>query len=232
VAVDGAATGTMTEVMFTTLFGELFRLNAATGANIDSPNPLFSFTTDLKPFGSAPALFSTGNLVYAVAASGGYLDYDTDTEPLWTSSSTMQQAVAVAVKSPSGNLNETTTLAIDGLKFVYNLGTGQLSYSQAQIIGDNIFLTTDSTDVNATSYGTGGNTGNMHKLTLGGTIVGTTVAIMGGAASIGHSGTTTYAATGDKAQQLSVGAGSDTPTQGVNGGSQSKVARRLWLRTL
>ncbi len=232
VAVDLTDSGSMTDVVFATLYGQIFRLNAADGVNPYEPNPLFQFTEDLKPFGAAPALFASGQ-VYAVAASGGYLDYDTDTEPLWTSSSTMQQAVAVAINTPvaSTPLTETTTPSPTGLKFKYDLGAGQLSYSQAQVIGDQIFLTTDTTDVNATSYGTGSDTGTLHRIDLSGGSA-TTIAIMGGAASIGRQGTTTFAATGEKAQQLSLSAGSSAPTEGVNGGSQSKVTRRLWLRTL
>ena len=232
VAVDATDSGRLTDVVFGTLYGQIYRLAADTGVNRYEPDPLFQFTADLKPFGAAPALFSSGQ-VYAVLASGGYLDYDTDTEPLWTSSSTMQQAVAVAINTDAADviLDETTTPNANALKFVYNLGAGQLSYSQAQIIGDQIFLTTDSTDVNATSYGTGGDTGKLHRMDLTGASA-TVVSIMGGAASVGRSNTTTYAASGEKAQQLSLSATSATPVEGVNGGGQSKVSRRLWLRTL
>lgn len=232
VAVDLANSGTMSDVVFTTLYGQVFRLDAATGVNPYGADPLFEFSTDLKPFGTTPALFSDGQ-VYAVAASGGYLDYDTDTEPLWTSSSTMQQAVAVAIDTPAADvpLTELTTPNANGLKFTYNLGAGQLGYSQAQVIGDQIFLTTDTTDVNATTYGTGGSTGTLHRIDLSGGSA-TTAVIMGGAASVGRSGTTTYAASGAYAQELSLTASSATPAESVNAGSKSKVTRRLWLRTL
>lgn len=232
VGVDLTNSGSITDVVFTTLYGQIYRLNAATGINPYDPSPLFSFNDDFKPFGAAPALFSSGE-IYAVAASGGYVDYDTDTNALWTSSSTMQQAVAVAINTPvaSAPLDEDATLSPNGLKFVYDLGLGQLNYSQAQIIGDQIFLTSDNTDVNATSYGTGGDTGKLHRIDLNGANAATVV-VMGGAASIGRSGTTTYAASGDKAQQLSLSAASNEPTEGVNSGGSSKVERRLWLRTL
>ncbi|MFN0248199.1 MAG: hypothetical protein ACKV2T_15010 [Kofleriaceae bacterium] len=232
VAVDLTDSGRMTDVVFGTLYGQIFRLNALDGTNPYEPDPLFQFTADLKPFGAAPALFSSGQ-IYAVIASGGYLDYDTDAEPLWTSSSTMQQAVAVAIDTPPASvvLDETTTPSANGLRFVYDLTAGQLGYSQAQVIGDQIFLTTDSTDVNATSYGTGGDTGRLHRIDLAGANP-SVVAIMGGAASVGRSNTTVYAASGDKAQQVSLSAASADPTEGINGGAQSKVTRRLWLRTL
>src|SRR5262249_6070856 len=160
------------------------------------------------------ALFASGQ-VYAVAASGGYVDYDTNTNALWTSSSTMQQAVAVAINTPvaSAPLDEDDTLSANGLKFTYDLGTGQLNYSQAQVVGDQIFLTTDNTDVNASTYGTGGNTGKVHVMDLSGGNT-STVVVMGGAASVGRSGTTIYAASGEKAQQLSTAATSSEPTEG------------------
>jgi type IV pilus assembly protein PilY1 len=233
VAVDLTDSGYMTDVVFGTLYGQIFRLSALDGTNPYEPDPLFQFTQDLKPFGAAPALFSSGQ-VYAVLASGGYVDYNTSTEPLWTSSSTMQQAVAVAINAPPTAvvLDETTTPNANGLRFAYDLTTGQLGYSQAQVIGDQIFLTTDSSDVNATTYGTGGDTGMAHRIDLMGDN-DTVVAISGGAASVGRNGTTTYAASGDKAQQLStLGATSADPTEGVNGGAQTKITRRLWLRTL
>ncbi len=232
VAVDLNNSGIVSDVVFTTLYGQIFRINALDGTNPNGSNPVFQFTQDLKPFGATPALFASGR-VYAIAASGGYLDYDTDTEPLWTSSSTMQQAIAVAIDADAttGPLTELTTPNANGLKFSYDLTAGQIGYSQAQVIGDQIFLTTDSTDVNATTYGTGGSTGKLHRIDLAGGNA-TVVAIMGGAASVGRSGTTTYAASGDGAQTTSLSAASSEPTEGVNTGAQSKVTRRLWLRTL
>ncbi len=232
VGVDALDSGRITDVVFGTLYGQIYKLTASTGVNPYGTEPLFQFTEDLKPFGAAPALFASGQ-VYAVAVSGGYLDYDTDTEPLWTSSSVGQQAVAVAVNTPFADvpLDETVTTNANGLRFVYNLGPGQLGYSQAQVIGDQIFLTTDTTDVNATSYGTGGDSGHLHRIDLAGGNA-TVIAIMGGAASVGRSNTTTYAASGEKAQQLSLSATSATASEGVNGGAQSRVSRRLWLRTL
>lgn len=232
VGVDLSGTGTVTDVVFATLYGQLFRLKAATGVNPYGTDPLFQFSADLKPFGAAPALFSNGQL-YAVAASGGYLDYDTNTEPLWTSSAVTQQAVAVALNTAAADvpLTEGSTPSNNGLRFVYDFAAGQLNYSQAQVIGDQIFLTTDSTDVNATTYGTGGNTGTLHRIDLQGANAAT-VAIMGGAASVGRQGTTTYAASGDKAQQLSLSATASDPTESVTAAMQSKVTRRMWLRTL
>jgi hypothetical protein len=128
-------------------------------------------------------------------------------------------------------LSDASTPAANGLKFKFDLGAGKLAYSQAQIIGDQIFLTTDTTDVNATTYGTGGDTGKLYRMDLSGGS-SATVAIMGGAAGVGRHDTTTFAASGDKAQQLSLGAATSTPNESVNGAAASKVTRRLWLRTL
>jgi len=64
--------------------------------------------------------------------------------------------------------------------------TSEKGYAQALIVGQEILFTTDSTDVNAGAYGTGGNTGHAYHFNLGTNSAGPTIVVGGGAGSVGE----------------------------------------------
>ena len=225
VAVDRQGNGFLTDVVFGTLWGDLWQLDAGTGNNRFSSNPLFRFTTNLHPFGAVPAIYDSGGTLYALAIPGGYADTGA-TNPQWTTAA--QKAVAVSLNTTTGNLNESS--GSPGVPWTYDLTSGEKAYEQALIVGNELFFTTDTTDVNDVLYGTAGaQTGHVYKVAIGAGSA-TIVAIQGGASSLANNGTDLYSGTSDKIEQVSTSA---TSTAGTSTSSAANQAtRRLWLQTL
>lgn len=232
VTVDKTGAGTISEVVFGTIYGDLWQLDAATGTSRHSPGPYFRFTQNKKPFGVPPTIFSSGGALYAVAVSGGYAD--TSATILW--SGTQHQAVALALTAPNSltlpdsyPLTE-TDMASPYLKWVFDLEAGDRAFSQAIVVGGQLFITADSEDVNQTGYGSTADTGQVYGVDLSSGSQAWTVVVAGGAGSIANDGATLYSASGTAAQQLATPANM-TGAEGVNN-SSPKVTRKLWLRTL
>lgn len=227
VAVDRQGNGFLTDVVFGTLWGDLWQLDAGTGNNRFSGNPLFRFTTNLHPFGAVPAIYDSGGTLYALAIPGGYADTGA-TNPQWTTAA--QKAVAVSLNTTTGNLNESS--GSPGVPWTYDLTNGEKAYEQALIVGNELFFTTDTTDVNDVLYGTAAaQTGHVYKVAIGGGAGSATiVAIQGGASSLANNGTDLYSGTSDKIEQVSTSAASTAGTTTTSAANQA--TRRLWLQTL
>ena len=230
-AVDKTGSGSVTDLVIGTLYGDLWELDAATGNSRygtipTSPSPLFRFTTDLHPFGSVPTLYSNGGALYAVAASGGYAD--PAALALWTT--TTQYVVSVLLSTPTGSAPLNQSSGTPYVPWVFTLTSGDKAFAQAIVVGGELFVTADSQDVNSLSYGTtGATTGHLYKVNLA-TGAGSSVVITGGATSIANSDTTIYASSADKSQESTMTAASASGTA-VNSAPGPKVSRRLWLRT-
>lgn len=232
VAVDTAGFGLVSSVVFGSLYGDIFQLDAATGVNRHAPNPLFRFSTDLKPFGAPLTLYAEGGGMFAAGASGGYVDLSTPVVPLWTG--TTHTAVGVALNTPAADAPLAETAGSPYVPLKFDLGSGDKGFAQVVVIGNEIFVTTDSSNVNESTYGaTGTNTGKVYKATLGPTVTAydTVVSVRGGAGSVARSGTAVYASASDKSQRLGADA-AGLVGNAVNGSSAPRVSRRLWLRTL
>jgi hypothetical protein len=160
-----------------TLYGQVYELDATTGANVFGTNPLFNFTTDFHPLGAAVSLYRTqadGSL-YALIVSGGYADPVSTT---WSPTTIHQYAVSFAVEPPTGTtlpIQDTGTASLSLRPFVYDLGVVQRAFGQAVIAGGEVFIATDSVDENSLDYGFGTpTTGTLHRLSLSGNLIGTT----------------------------------------------------------
>ena len=229
VGVDKLGTGGISDVVFTNLYGEIWQLDATNGVSRHGTNPLFRYTTDKHPFGASPTIYQNSGQLYAMAASGGYADLSTSPS-LW--SATNQSVVSVSLSTPSGSapLNEATGGAYQ--PWTYALGTGDRSFSQAIVVGGTVFITTDSTDVNSSTYGAGAtDTGTVYALNVGTGALDTTVVVRGGAGSVNTNaaGTEVYNLTKDKAQKFVATA---TTGEAPPAASATKITRLLWLRTL
>lgn len=225
IAADRLGTGFSTDVVFGTLYGELWQLDAATGQSRHG-GPVFRFTVDKRPFGAAPALMSRNGTLFAVAASGGYAD--TSATVLW--SGTQHQVVAVALHTPESSAPLTPTSVSPYLAWVHDLGAGERAFTQASIIGGQVMMTTDATDVNQAGFGDA-LTGRLYRIDVGtGNAAATTIAIAGGAGSVAGFGTELFASSGKAAQEIAAGADPNTG-EVVSTTAPSKVTRRLWLRT-
>jgi hypothetical protein len=242
VAVDKVGAGFVTDVVFGTLYGDLWDVNPTTGVSVDGVGkPLFRFSTDHHAIGASPAVYTTSNspggTQYAVITSGGYVDtYPNDTT--WTASGVTNYALAISLSTPTADAtiseNKTPLGVGDDIVFKLAFGAGEAGYAQATVIGNQVFITTDTANVNdatsSSAYGLTGATGHVYSIgTSGGT--SSSIVVEGGASSVVSSGTNVFTGAADTTAQLS-GTGMSVGSGGtsVDTIQQSKVSRKLWLR--
>ncbi|CAN5700958.1 hypothetical protein BH11MYX1_BH11MYX1_07230 [soil metagenome] len=240
VAIDTRLQGYLTDVVWGTLYGDVWRADPATGISKDGAGkPLFRFSTDNHPIGAKPAIFVKGAAQYAVISTGGYVDtYPSDTT--WSPAGTSQYVMAISLATPiiDATINEGTGLPDVLFKFAY--GSNEKGIAQATVIGNQVFVTTDTADTNDNTnpgaYGTGGATGHVYRINLntGATAptLGTTVIVEGGVSSVINSGTGVYSGAADQQSRLATDATAATYATGVvDSASTTAVKRRLWIRT-
>ena len=226
VGVDRTGRGTITDVLYGTLYGEIYQLDAVTGVNRHGSNSLFKFTTDKKPLGVAPAIYSDGgkNALFIAMVSGGY--FDPAALMLWSAGTQQVVGIALATATAATPLTENSTLALE-----INLGANEKGFSQARVIGTQLFLTTDSTDVNQTTFGTGSaSTGHLYSINLT-TGTSTSVVIAAGAGSVASTDTTVFSSSGRHIERIATTA-STTAAFSTNTTREPKMTRKLWLRSL
>ena len=227
VAIDKQGNGFITDIVFGDLFGRVWELSPTTGTSRYAPTkPLFSFTTDFHPIGAPPAIYSNGSQQFAVVVSGGYVDLADVAS--WGAGQT-QSVVAIALNAPAAAVTLTEASAAVNIPFKFNLAAGESGFAQASIVGGQLFVTSDSSDVNASGYGTtGASTGHVYAAPL--SAATTVVAVRGGASSIANSGTALYSAASNQQQQLATSAISTAGTA-VDSQAATRLARMLWLVT-
>jgi hypothetical protein len=223
VAVDKTGSGLITDIVYADLYGNVWMLDPVTGANRYGTNPLFSFSTNYHAIGAKPAIYSSGGNQYAVFVSGGFAD-PSDTN--W-GSGVQQYVVSVSLDTPpsAAPLDENSTANIG---FKYTLGSSsEKGYAQVLVVGNQIFVTTDSADVNSSTYGTSGtSTGKLYTLSFSG--AGSSTNLVNGASSAVRSDTGVYAGSGTTLQYATSATLGGT---GVDPGVLPRVIRRLWVRT-
>ena len=95
------------------------------------------------------------------------------------------------------------------------------------VVGTQLFVTSDSNDVNATSFGTVA-TGHVMTYDLTGVAATSTVSVASGAGSLANDRLALYASSGSLQQKLGSNASTTTgPTVDI----PAMLTRRLWLRT-
>ena len=223
VAVDLQRTGFASDLVMGDLYGNLWRLDAATGTSkTGTSTPLFSFATNKHPIGALPTIYSDGNQQFAAFASGGYTD---PTVASWSAGTQALISISLAVAGPFPINDSSPKLALKE-----NLGANEKAFGQVLVVGSELFVTTDTTDVNLASYGTNNNTGHAFGYNLTTATVSTSVVVRGGAAALGHAGTTLYSSSSDQQQELATGALS-TEGATVDTATIARLDRKLWLRT-
>lgn len=239
VAIDKQSSGIFGDVVFGTLYGDLWLLDAANGGNrygagegnllaggAALSSPLFRFTSNFHPFGATPAVYSQSGSLYAFAAPGGYVDAASPATALWTTNA--QTAVSVLLSTPLASAPLSETSGAPNVPFTVLLDSGDKGFSQAVVIGDELFFTTDSSDINAADYGSvDAVTGTVYTISVTGGPA-TTTDVQGGAGSVASSGTAVYASSKDKAQRLA----SDAASATARTGRKPQVSRSMWLQTL
>ncbi len=237
VGVDKLQNGTMSDLVFGDLYGNVWEIDPFTGSSRYGANtPLFTPSTIEKPIGAAPAIYSDGIHQFAAFATGGYVDFsDTGSASnLWSAGT--QMVFSVNLSSSVGSLNEestSTTNGVPNVPFYQALAAGQSGFAQLAVVGSQLFLTTDGTDVNSSGYGVHGATGQTSAITVGsyGVLVvkSSPVTVGGGAAAVAFSGTSVYASNSSQIRELPSATSSTGP--GVEPASFPKGVRLLFLRT-
>lgn len=224
VGVDLTRLGYTTDIVMGDLYGNLWRLDAATGTSRTGTGvPLFRFSTNKHPIGVVPAIYGDGSgAQYAVFTTGGYAH---PVSTAWSAGTQKLISIDVQAAGPYP-IAETSTAK---LAVVEDLGSGERGFAQVLVIGTELFVTTDNTDINSSSFGTGGDTGHVLNYDLA-EATSSTVVVRGGAGSLAHDGTTLFSSSSDHQQQLSSNAQSTTGTS-VDSQLVAKLGRMLWLRT-
>jgi hypothetical protein len=228
VGADLVGTGYFTDLVMGDLYGNLWRLNAADGTSRNGTGtPLFSFSTNKHPIGAPPAIYSDGTNQFAAFASGGYAD---PTSTAWTA--TDQRIIAVKLSYAGATIDETGTGANIPVNQAFSgAAAGDKSYAQVLIVGTQLFVTSDSSDVNLSTYGTSGaTTGHLTTVDLTGTAATTVVAmtpVANGAGSVVNDTSTTNVY---GAYKLGTTNGSTGATTDLR--APPSLKRNVWLRTL
>ncbi len=228
VAVDLTGSGTFTDLVFGTIFGDIWVLDAKTGANQYGTGPLFRLTNDFEPVGVPPSVFSDGGSLYAVAGTGAYWDRSSATA--WSASAT-QHVFAVKIKTTATTPLDEFDATSGDVPFAIALTGGQKVSSQILVVGEQIAFLTDTTNINDSTYGTGAATGAAHLYGFDGASAGNDTLVVAGVGALAASGTNLYASAGKGTERLGFNA-AGTAGEVVNGAMGPKVSRRLWLRTL
>ncbi|HEX5063235.1 MAG TPA: hypothetical protein VFV99_27855 [Kofleriaceae bacterium] len=240
VGLDTTGTGRINKVVYGTLYGDVFVRDAATGANQNGTvsgvdTPLMRLATDYHPIGAPPAILAKNGTQYAAFATGGYADSQLT---LWrgeNESPVPTQMVFAVTTSYSGTSSLTDAETdLTKLPIKFSLGAGEAGFSQLTVVGNQLFVTTDTTNINDYAFGTSSTpTGHAYNYDFGAATpsLGTTLIIASGAASLFNNGTTMITGSGRYGEKLT------TDALGTSGAAVDPMAtsnqlrRALWLRT-
>ncbi len=238
VAVDKIGTGYVTDVVWGTLYGDVWRADPATGISKDGAGkPLFRFSTDNHPIGAKPAIYAktAGGTQYAVITTGGYVDtYPNDTN--WSPAGTTNYAIGINLNTPVADATINENKGATDIAFKFAFGANEKGIAQATVVNSQIYVTTDTADTNDNTnpgaYGTGGASGHVYRIDFSGAspTIGTSVVVEGGATSVINSGLGVYSGSSDQQSRLGTDAANSTKVS-VDPQLSSKISRKLWLRT-
>ncbi len=232
VPIDQNGQGYVTDLVFATLYGDVWVVDPATGASryqaASVDVPLFRFSTDFQPIGATPSIYSDGIQQMVIVASGGFAD-PSDTH--WacndsdiTNCTTLHHIVRINLDpvATAFPINELATSDVLNKTLALN----QRAFASPTVIGDALYVTVDSTNVNGATYGTSGtNTGQVLKLSLVTFATSSTTGNKSGAGSVTKSGASVFAGGQE------VGAAPTGTTNAVDSLNTLKVTRQLWLRS-
>lgn len=224
----------ITDVVFGDLYGNFWQLDATTGTSRFTSNiQAFEYSSDYHPIGGMPGIYSNGTQQFAAFVTGSMVD-PSDTWGAVTMPA--QKAIGIALNLPktlSTPLDETTAVGSQ-INFKLNLGAdgaGKNFTSNAQvlIVAGQLYISSDSSDVNNATYGTHGQTGQVQTYAIGAGTT-TTTTVTGGANSLTNVGNTVY--TGSSSQQQQLATAASGPGNTVDTSSMPRLTRNLWLRTM
>jgi hypothetical protein len=238
VGLDKNGAGNITDVVYGTIYGDVFQRAADNGDNRNvapaSTSPLLRINADYHPIGVPPAIYFDSGAQYAAFVTGGYADSQLT---LWNGANETPRptqfmfAVNLDYAGPTINQNNPANVPLK-IDFASNLEGG---FAQVMIVGGELFIVTDKTNVNSYDYGAHGvPTGNVYRYDFGGATPaqGATQIIAGGAAALFNYGTQLLSSGGSYGERLktdalgTVGTSVDPMTT-----ASDQLLRKLWLRT-
>jgi hypothetical protein len=234
VAIDKTGNGYVTDVVWGTLYGDVWRADPATGISKDGVGkPLFRWSTDNHPIGAKPAIYQKGATQYAVVTTGGYVDtYPSDTN--WSPVGTTNYALAISMSTPTIDATINEGKGAPDIAFKFAFGANEKGIAQATVINGQVYVTTDTADTNdntnPAAYGTTGATGHVYNMNIGTGVLGTTVVVEGGASSVINSGLGVYSGSSDQQSRLATDATAGGGTS-VDTATTVGLKRKLWLRS-
>ncbi|MCE9574275.1 MAG: hypothetical protein K8W52_14100 [Deltaproteobacteria bacterium] len=230
-AFDHARNGSLTHVAVPTLYGDVWVLDATTGTSVYGNTPVFQFGADFHPVGAPPTVYydhGDGALSLAIA-SGGYVD---PVASSWAPSAEHQYVVGFAALPPAASVPIRDTGSNASRRFSLDLGAGERVYGQAVVSGNEIYVVTDSADVNDPLYGVNElDTATLRRisLTTGLTVSSTVLAV--GAAPVDVQGGVVHTGNGATAQTLDYTSTFDSQGEGTELATIVRLVRMLWIRT-
>lgn len=234
-AIDIDVRGNITHLVVPTLTGEIYLLDAAGdgsgNAKVVGNQPLFEFSDDFHPIGSAPSIYRdrTNGKLYAAFVSGGYAD---PVSTSWSPFNVQQYVLSVEIdQNFSTRATETSSIPSPiGLRI--KLDQGERAFASAVVVGNELFVVTDRRDVNAAGFGlANSDSGFLRRVDLGTrSQVGAKVTINSGASSLDVNRNTGTAFTGAGKSTKKI----LTPSFNSEGDPaelrfQSTKGRKLWL---
>ncbi|MCB9562608.1 MAG: hypothetical protein H6708_19575 [Kofleriaceae bacterium] len=230
---------TIEAVLVPSLWGAVYKLNARTGINEYGQTggvevPLFQFTEDFHPVGASVSLYRDDQSeLKALIVTGGFADPFAPSGSVWAPDDVHQYAVGFPLAPDASAVPiDQNDVQNEDLGVFIDFGAGQRAFSPAVIAGNELFITTDSQNVNSADFGATDDTGQLWRASLADQGANPTiVTIPSGAAAVDVSLTAgAVVATGGG------GVHRDDPTGFASSGGSAEVSpeasgtRRLWLR--
>jgi hypothetical protein len=226
--VDATRSGFITHVVVPTLYGDVWLVDARTGANhYEGGAPLFRFDSDFHPIGAPAAVYRKrdGGALHAVIGSGGFVD---PVRTSWAPDGVDQFVVSIPIPSPS----DSVPVAVDGAAFATSLAAGARVYAQPTVAGNELFATADVADPNLDTYGLTGATGSLLRFHLSeGRQRGDRVVLAGGASSVdATSAGVVHTGAGTAARRVDFGDSFDPVGETTELVFTPGTGRQVWLR--
>lgn len=238
-AIPGGATvfstsggSTANTLLLPSPYGDLWVLDPATGDIRYGSEPLFRFSADFRPVGAPASVYRDGTTGKwrAVIVSGGYADPN---PTVWSPSDVEQFAVGVDidVSADKAPISE-TDIGDKSAGWAISLGVGKRAFAQAVIAGDELFIVTDTEDVNLDSFGSLSDSGTLSRYALTGQTLLGVVSLGGGGASVDVStGTQVSFAAGGATIQRTDLVGFAGTGESAEIGFEERGLQMLWLRS-
>ncbi len=232
---------TVDSLLVGTLYGQVYRLDPLDGDNVyggdsgtNAGTAMFDFGEDFHPIGASVSLYRSldDGLLRALVVSGGFADPFAPSATEWAPDDVNQYGVGFPALTDDVPITRAEVEADNTLGIHIDFGAGQRAFSPGVVAGDEVFITTDTTAVNASDYGTITNTGQLWRKNLSDTSAATYVTVPSGAAAVDVSiSTGTVVSGGFSSVQVTRPSGFDAVGASTEAEPSTSSTRRLWLRT-